>query len=336
MTRAADAPTEAAVPGAGFDAGAVASPGWIDADAFASAGPAQVAAARPEGGAGAGRSTASRTWWSARRLPGRGVVGLVLVGLVVAVGLAAPLLTRYSPLYQIPGANLLPPSGAHWLGTDDVNRDVWSRTLYGIRIDLLIITLAVPLGAVLGVFAGLTSILSDRLDQLTQRVFDVVLAFPAPILAIGLVAVIGPGTRSVVLVIAVTELPVFGRLVRGAALRVREMPFVEAARVVGASERWILRRHVLPNVLEPVAVRFALALSVGITVESGMSFLELGVRPPAPSLGSIVAAAIPDLDVNPGMALGPLVAVIALALGFLLIAQSLGARSRAAAGGSSR
>ena len=261
---------------------------------------------------------------------GRGLVGLVLVTMVVLLGLLAPVLAPYSPLAQLPGANLLPPGGAHWLGTDEVNRDVLSRALYGIRTDLVIIAVAVPVGAVLGVLAGLASTLSSRIDVLTQRTFDVVLAFPVLIMAIGLVAVIGPGLVSVVVVITVGEVPVFGRLVRGAALRVREMPYVEAASAVGASRWWILRRHILPNVVEPIGVQCAVSLSVAVAVESAMSFLELGVRPPAPSLGSIIADSIPELDVNAGMALGPLVAVVALTLGFQLIAQSLGARRRAA------
>jgi peptide/nickel transport system permease protein len=254
---------------------------------------------------------------------GRGLAGLVLVGTVVLAGLAAPILAPHPPLGQIPGANLLGPGPAHWLGTDEVNRDVLSRTLHGIRINVLVIVMAVPLGAVLGSLAGLVSSLSPVADVITQRMFDVLLAFPVLILAIALAAVIGPGLMTVVVVIAVSEIPIFGRLLRGAALRVREMPYVESAAVFGAGRWWILCKHVLPNTIEPVGVQLAISMSVAVFVEGAMSFIGIGVRPPEPSLGSIIADAVPELDANPAMALGPLTVVTALVLGFLLVAQAL-------------
>jgi peptide/nickel transport system permease protein len=259
---------------------------------------------------------------------GRGLAGLLLVGTVVLAGLAAPILAPHPPLEQIPGANLLGPGPTHWLGTDEVNRDVLSRTLYGIRINVLVILVAVPLGAVIGSLGGLLSSFSAVADVVTQRVFDVLLAFPVLILGIALAAVIGPGTTAVVVVIAVAEIPIFGRLLRGAALRVREMPYVESAAVFGAGRWWILRKHVLPNAIEPVGVQLAISMSVAVFVESAMSFLGIGVRPPEPSLGSIIADAVPELDANPAMALGPLAVVTALVLGFLLVAQALAAGRR--------
>lgn len=261
---------------------------------------------------------------------GRGLVGTVLVGVVVLAGLAAPLLAPYDPLAQIPGANLLPASGAHWLGTDEVNRDVFSRTLYGILANLSIIAVAVPLGAVTGGLVGLVSSLSAAVDVVAQRVLDVLLAFPVLILGIALAAVLGPGTTAVVVVIVLAEIPIFGRLVRGAALRVREMPYVEAATVVGAGRWWVLCRHVLPGAAEPAGVQVAVSLSVAVFVEGAMSFIGIGVRPPDPSLGSIVADSVLYLDVNPAMALGPLAVVTMLTLGFLLVAQALAAGRRVA------
>ncbi|GAA4990710.1 ABC transporter permease [Pseudonocardia tropica] len=261
---------------------------------------------------------------------GRGLVGTVLVGVVVLAGLAAPLLAPYDPLAQIPGANLLPASATHWLGTDEVNRDVFSRTLYGILANLGIIAVAVPLGAVTGALVGLVSSLSAAVDVVAQRVFDVLLAFPVLILGIALAAVLGPGATTVVVVIVAAEIPIFGRLLRGAALRVRETPYVEAATVVGAGRWWVLRRHVLPNAAEPAGVQVAVSLSVAVFVESAMSFIGIGVRPPDPSLGSIVADSVQYLDVNPAMALGPLVVITTLTLGFLLVAQALAAGRRVA------
>ena len=135
---------------------------------------------------------------------------------------------------------------------------------------------------------------------------------------------------AVIVVIAVAEIPIFGRLVRGAAMQVREMPYVEAATVVGAGRWWVLRRHVLPNAAEPAGVQVAVSLSVAVFVERAMNFLGIGVRPPDPSLGSIIAGSVLYLDVNPGMALGPLVVVTLLVLGFLLVAQALAAGRRVA------
>jgi peptide/nickel transport system permease protein len=260
--------------------------------------------------------------WASLR-GGRGLAGVLLIGVVVALGLLAPLLAPYSPTEQIPGANLVGPSGAHWLGTDEVNRDIWSRTLYGIRVDLVVVFLAVPAGALLGILFGLVSSWFTFTDVIAQRVFDLVLAFPTLILAIALTAFIGPGLRTVVFVIIAVELPVFGRLVRTSVRTVREMPYVEAAQVVGARPLWLMRRHVLPNSVEPLLVQLAVSMSVAVFIEGAMSFLGLGVRPPQPSLGSLIRDGVRNMYDAPYFAVGPLVIVVALVLGLLLVSQAM-------------
>jgi peptide/nickel transport system permease protein len=262
-------------------------------------------------------------------LRGRGLVGLVLVGIVVALGVLAPLLAPYSPTEQIRGANLVGPGSAHWLGTDEVNRDVLSRTLYGIRADLLVVFAAVPVGAVLGVLIGLVTSWWQVTDAIAQRVFDLLLAFPALILGILVSAFLGPGLSTVGVVIVAIELPVFGRLVRTSLRTVREMPFVEASQVVGAGPWWVLRRHVLPNSLEPLTVQLAVSMSVAVFIEGAMSFLGLGVRPPHPSLGSLIKDGVRLMYDAPFFAVGPLALVVALVLGLLLISQSLSEARRA-------
>ncbi|QIK68197.1 ABC transporter permease [Nocardioides sp. HDW12B] len=254
---------------------------------------------------------------------GRGLVGLVLVSVVLLAGLLAPWLAPYDPTQQIPGANLVPPGGAHLLGTDEVNRDLLSRTLFGIRVDLVVVFVAVPIGALLGGLVGLLSTTAQLADVVAQRLFDVVLAFPTLILGILLTAVLGPGLFTISVVIVAAEIPVFGRLIRSAVLTVREMPYVEASRVIGSGRLWVLRRHVLPNVLEPVIVQVAISMSVAVFVEGAMSFLGIGVRPPSPSLGSLVRDGARNMYDAPWFAVGPLVVVVALVLGFLLIAQAL-------------
>lgn len=259
---------------------------------------------------------------------GRGLVGVVLVGLVAAAGLLAPWLAPYAPDAQLAGATLLAPSSEHLLGTDSVGRDILSRTLYGIRIDLLVIFLAVPTGAVIGSALGLASTRFAFLDTALQRAFDLILAFPTIILAIALTMVVGPGMWTIGAVIVLAEIPVFGRLTRTSVLTVRQAPYVEAARTVGASEGWILRRHVLPNSLEPLTVQLALAMSVGVFIEGAMSFLGLGITPPTPSLGSLIKEGTQNAYHSPLFVVGPLAVVVVLVLGLLLISQSLAARSR--------
>lgn len=259
---------------------------------------------------------------------GQGLAGMLLVGIIALAGLFAGVLTKYGPLEQIPGANLLGPSGEHWLGTDNVNRDILSRVLYGIRINLLIGLVAVPLGAAVGALTGLLASVNAVADVITQRIFDLILAFPALIFAIALSAVTGPGAHAVVIVIVAAEIPIFGRQIRTAILAVREQPFVEAAEVIGASTWWTLRKHVLPNVIEPLSVQLALSMSLAVFVEAAMSFIGIGVRPPDPSLGSLIAGSIDNLDANPAYAVGPLLVVSGLTLGFLLIAQALGRARR--------
>ncbi|MBM7773089.1 peptide/nickel transport system permease protein [Actinokineospora baliensis] len=258
-------------------------------------------------------------------LRGKGLVGLVLVGLVIAAGLIGPLLVSWDPYEQIAGANLLGPSAAHPLGTDDLNRDVLARLLAGIRVDLLIAFTAVPVGALIGCAIGALATVNTVLDVAVQRLFDVLLAFPQLILAIGLAAVIGPGTTSVVIVIVCVEIPIFGRLLRTAVLRVRESQFVTAAEVIGAGKAHVLRHHVLPNSLEPVLVQLALSLSVAVFIEGAMSVLGIGVSPPHPSIGAVLTTSLRYLDLNPLFAIGPLVVTAVLVLGFQLIAQATNA-----------
>lgn len=261
-------------------------------------------------------------------LHGRGLVGLALIGFVVLLAVLGPLLTPYGPTQQIDGANLLDPSWTHPLGTDTVNRDLLSRLVHGIRVDLWVIFLAVPAGALLGSLLGLVASLWSATDVAAQRLFDLVLAFPALILGIALAALMGPGALTVAVVIVVAEVPVFGRLIRSAVLTVRELPYVEASRVIGAGNGWVLRRHVLPNSLEPVTVQLALSMSIAVFIEGAMSFLGLGVRQPDPSLGSLIRDAVTNVYSQPLMGLAPLTVVAALVLGFLLVSQALGEARR--------
>jgi len=265
--------------------------------------------------------------WGRSLARGQGLIGVLLFCLVVLAGLCAPLLTTYPPELQLDRANLLAPSAAHLLGTDQVNRDVLARTLYGIRADLLIVFVAVPMGALLGSAAALLGTTATAVDVGLQRLFDLLLAFPTLIFAIGLTAVAGPGTLTVIAVIATVETPIFARVLRSSILKVQALPYVHAAQGMGAGRWWVLRRHVLPNAAEPLGVQLAVSLSLAVFVESAMSFLGIGVRPPAPSLGGLISDGIDYVDSNAAFVLGPLTVVVVLVLCLQLMARALaGAR----------
>ncbi|MGW1024874.1 ABC transporter permease [Streptomyces sp. NPDC002577] len=253
----------------------------------------------------------------------RGRVGLALVGLVVLAGLLAPLLSAQSPTAQSGGALLAPGSPGHLLGTDDLGRDLLSRVLYGIRTDLAVIALAVPLGALLGCAFALLAAVHPVLDTAVQRLFDLVLAFPGLILALAITAVLGPGRLPVIVVIALAEVPVFGRQLRAGILIQREREYAVAARVGGTGRARLLIRHILPNCADPLVVQIAVSLTVAVFIEGAMSFLGVGVRPPEPTLGSMLSQALPYLAQASHFAAGPLLTVTLLVLGLSLLSEAL-------------
>ncbi|MFB6888094.1 ABC transporter permease [Kitasatospora sp. NPDC056327] len=270
----------------------------------------------------AARPPRARNRYLAGLLTGRGLTGLALVGAVALAGLLAPLLTGHDPDAQGPLA-LAGPSAEHPFGTDDLGRDLFSRVLHGIATDLALIFGAVPVGALLGSALALLAASHRWADVAVQRAFDLVLAFPGLILALAITAVLGPGRWPVFLVIALAEIPLFGRQLRSGILVQREREYALAARVGGASRFRVLLRHVLPNAVDPLIVQTAVALSVGVFIEGAMSFLGLGVRPPEPTLGSILSQSVGYLSTHPTFAAAPLAATTALVLGFTLIAEAL-------------
>ncbi|MDV5143588.1 ABC transporter permease [Streptomyces sp. SBC-4] len=253
----------------------------------------------------------------------RGRTGLALVGLVVLAGLLAPLLAGHGPTDQSALALAGPGTPGHPLGTDDLGRDLLARLLYGIRADLAIIAVAVPLGAALGCLLALAAATHPVADTVVQRAFDLVLAFPGLILALAVTAILGPGRTPVILVIALAEIPVFGRLLRTGILVQRGREYVTAARVGGTSGGRVLTRHILPNAADPLVVQLAVSLTVAVFIEGAMSFLGVGVRPPEPTLGAVLSQSMPYLAQAPHFAAGPLVTVTALVLGLSLTAEAL-------------
>lgn len=248
--------------------------------------------------------------------------GLLIVAVILLAGILAPLLAPYAPNAQSDSA-LVTPSSAHLLGTDELGRDVLSRILYGIQQDALAIGVAVPVGALAGIGLGLLCGLARWLDTVLQRLFDVMLAFTALIAGVTAASIIGPGLVTVMVTIAVVNVPLFGRLTRTSVRSLECRDFVIAAQVVGAPPRRVLTRHVLPNGVDPLIVQLALSLSMAVFIEGGMSFVGLGVVLPQPSLGNMLQKSVNYLSQNPFYALGPMIVVTLLVMGFQLIADGL-------------
>jgi peptide/nickel transport system permease protein len=224
-----------------------------------------------------------------------GFVGFLIVVVNIAVALLAPVLGPHDPLDQDIARRLLPPawfaggSPEHFLGTDQLGRDILSRIIYGSRISLLIGLLSVALSLPIGVCVGLVAgYFGGRLDDVIMRLADVQLAFPFILLAITIAGVLGPSPRNVILILAIGGWVVYARLARGQVLSLREKEFVEAARGLGLGHGRILFRHVLPNVLTPIIVVATFSVAQMILLESSLSFLGLGVQPPTPSWGGML------------------------------------------------
>ena len=222
-----------------------------------------------------------------------GMVGLVIVGSLVVISLLAVFgLTPFPPIEADSTSRFLPPGSEHWLGTDQFGRDVTSRVMQGVLVSMRVAIAAVAVSAFVGTIAGITAgFLGGWADRVIGRVTDTLFAFPAILLALTIVAVLGRGWVNTVIAISIVYTPIFVRVARGPVLSVRELDYVKSGRVLGYSPSRLLFRHVLPNVSAPIIVQIALALSWAILTESSLSFLGLGTQPPEPSLGLMVSEA---------------------------------------------
>jgi len=217
------------------------------------------------------------------------LVGGAIVLLLVFAAVAAPLLTSFDPLAMRVRLRFRPPQWDHPFGTDRFGRDVFTRVVYGAQISLWIGLGTTLLSGVVGAAVGVISAQFRRLDAPLMRVMDALMAFPAILLAIGLAAALGAGITNLIIALAVAYMPRTARLVRASALVVRELEFVDAARVAGAGHMRIMLRHLLPNCMGPLLVQLTFVFAYAILAEAALSFLGIGVPPPAPSWGNIVA-----------------------------------------------
>jgi peptide/nickel transport system permease protein len=268
-------------------------------------------------------------WRRLRRNPGA-IVGMVLVAFFVLVALLAPLLAPHDPtegeLSRITGGRCCPgPSGEFLFGVDQQGRDVLSRIIYGARFSLLIGVVSVVVGLSIGMVIGsIAGYVGGVVDSILMRIMDIMLSVPSLLLAIGIVAILGPGLWQIMLAVGIVNIPIFARLLRGSILSQREQDFVLAARSVGVPRRTILASHIIPNAISPVIVQGTLALATAIIDVAGLGFLGLGPSDPAtPEWGTMLTDTTRYLQTAPHLALIPGAAIIVSVLGFNLIGDGL-------------
>jgi peptide/nickel transport system permease protein len=286
------------------------------------ASPTARPAVAPPGVLAAARPGRARLAAALRRTP-VAVLGGVAVAVVVLVALAAPWLAPHDPVAQI-AKPLLRPGPDYLAGTDEFGRDELSRLIFGARVSLyvgvLAVLIALGLGATSGVLAGFYG---GWVDDVTMRVMDILLSLPALVLAIAITSILGPSLTNVMVAIGIVYAPTFARVARGPTLGVVRLPYIEAARAIGAGNAAIVLRHVLPNVAAPILVQTTVSLSTAILTEAALSFLGLGTQPPTASWGLMLSAARQYMLIDPWIAILPGCAIAATVLGFNLLGDGL-------------
>jgi peptide/nickel transport system permease protein len=251
-------------------------------------------------------------------------LGALLTIALILVALAAPLLAPFDPDVQDTSRRLEPPSREHVLGLDDLGRDVLSRIVFGARVSLRVGFSVVLIGSLIGVALGaIAGYFGGAWDVIIMRVCDILLAFPGILLAIALVAVLGPSLNNVILALAVSNWVGYARLTRGQVLKIREMEYVTAAKALGARSPRVIIRHVLPNVINPVIVMATLGLAGAILAEAALSFLGLGVQPPTPSWGSMLTSGRQYLGIANHLAIFPGAAIMLAVMGLNFLGDGL-------------
>lgn len=263
------------------------------------------------------RPTRRRTSWSLR-------VGGLIVALVLLVAVAAPLIAPFAPDQVRAGPRLAPPGPAHPFGADTLGRDLFSRVLFGARIAVQAASAGMGIAALLGVPAGLLAgYRGGWLDRVLSRIVDVWLAFPGLLLALVIVARLGPSLQNAMVAVGLLGAPGFYRLTRSLALSARRMAYVEAAEAVGCSERRILLRHILPNLTSSLVVFATMRAGTAILAVSGLSFVGLGAQPPSPEWGALLAAGRSHMDTAPWLAIYPGLSLTLIVVGLNLFGDGL-------------
>ncbi len=248
----------------------------------------------------------------------------ILLSVIALVAILGPFIAPYDPLEQDLINNYASPSFDHLLGTDDLGRDTLSRLIYGARISLGISLSSVGLGALMGSLLGLlAAYYGGWLDRALMRFMDFLLALPGILLAIAIVAVLGKGILNTIIAVAIFSVPTFARLLRASALAIIELDYIEATRALGASDRRIISKHIVPNALTPLVVQATLSLGTAILISSGLSFLGLGVQPPHPEWGAMLSKGRELIRTTPVVAIAPGISITLVVLSFSLLGDGL-------------
>lgn len=267
--------------------------------------------------------TMARRVWRRFRQQRLAVFALAVLGVVVVVAVLAPVLAPQDP-NAIAAPPFEGPSSEHWFGTDDIGRDLFSRTLLAMRFSLTVSVIAVGLSLVIGLFLGLVSgYFGGVIDLVLMRVIDAIMAFPGLLMAMAVVGILGAGVRNAMIGLAVAFSPTFARLVRGEVLALREESYVEAARIAGVSHLAMMRRHILPNMLPPILVQTFLMMGIALVAEGALSFLGLSVQPPDSSLGSLLQRGFAVINRTTRLILIPGLIISALSWLFNSVADGL-------------
>ncbi|PMR75632.1 ABC transporter permease [Billgrantia endophytica] len=268
--------------------------------------------------------TPGRRAWRKFKANKAALVGLCIILISALLALAAPILPIADPIATDWSAIRQPPSAAHWLGTDEIGRDLLSRLIWGAQASLMAGIFSVTIAVVIGVPIGLVSgYFGGWIDMLISRVTEAFLAMPFLITAIALAAFLGPSLSNAMIAIGLSAMPIFVRLTRGQVLSVKTEDYVEGARSIGLGNLAILRRYIVPNVFPPILVQATLTVATAIIAEASLSFLGLGQQPPNPSWGSMLNVAMNFMSQAPWMAVWPGAAIFLVVIGFNLVGDGL-------------
>lgn len=266
-----------------------------------------------------------RDLWRGLRRNKLAMFGLGVIVFLVLVAIFAPLIASYDEAVGFyPDEILKPPGFEHLMGTDDLGRDVFARVVWGSRVSVEVGVVAVGIGVAIGLFMGaISGYRGGVADSLIMRTADIFFAFPYLLGAIAIMTILGPGVINVFIAIGILEWAYFARLFRGCILSVKENDYIEAARAIGAGDVRILLHHIFPNAIAPVIVYAAMSVGIAIITEAALSFLGIGVQPPQPSWGSMLADSRPFIATAPWMMYFPGLTILMTVLGFVLVADGL-------------
>jgi len=252
------------------------------------------------------------------------IIGMVILGLFVFCAIFAPWIAPYDPIAQDITRRREPPSWEHPFGLDEVGRDLLSRVIYGARVSLYVgvasVSLAIIAGTLIGAVSGYAG---GWIDNVIMRIMDIMLAFPSLLLAIAIVAILGPGLLNMLYAIAFVSIPAYARIVRASVLAAKEMDYTLAARAIGCSSSRILFRHIMPNCLTPIIVQGTLGIATAILDAAGLSFLGLGAQPPTPEWGAMLGQGRGSVFTAPHVVIFPGLAIMLSVLGFNLLGDGL-------------